>query len=43
MASYEQVVKLENEKPDGVIRLVKGSGLRCARVGRGQQAYNSKG
>ena len=27
MASYEQVVKLENEKPDGVIRLVEGNGL----------------
>ena len=27
MASYEQVVKLENEKPDGVIRLVESSGF----------------
>ena len=27
MASYEQVVKLENEKPDGVIRLVESNGF----------------
>ena len=27
MASYEQVLKLENEKPDGVIRLVESSGF----------------
>ena len=27
MASYEQVIKYENEKPDGVIRLVEGNGF----------------
>ena len=27
MASYEQVVKFENEKPQGVIRLVEAHGF----------------
>jgi len=27
MASYEQVIKFENEKPQGVVRLVESNGF----------------
>ena len=35
MASYEQVIKFENEKPQGVIRLVEANGGRAERFFKG--------